>query len=357
MRIDALLTSPSMEMQVVVVDDSRSALLALANAAGQEPNCHVQSFNDPVVALEHLRRYPVDLVLVDYMMPVLNGIGLIRELRKTRLDVPVVMITSESEAGIKADAFAAGATEFLPKPFDPIELKARVRNLLELRAAQKLLAHKARGLEEDVQLALKTMRIREEEIIWRLSRAMAYRDGDTGDHIDRVAGIARLIAEALGLSEEQCRMIYLATPLHDIGKIGVSDAILRKPGKLTPEETALMREHVPIGVDILRGSTSELIATAARIVESHHEKWDGTGYPHRLKGEAIPIEARIVALADVFDALCSARPYKPAWPLKHAFDEIVNSSGSHFDPVCVDAFRRQWPTIAALVGQDLLLQA
>ncbi|MNY20091.1 Cyclic di-GMP phosphodiesterase response regulator RpfG [compost metagenome] len=142
-------------------------------------------------------------------------------------------------------------------------------------------------------------------------------------------------------------MIYLAAPLHDIGKIGIADAILSKPGKLTPEEMAIMREHVTIGARILERGGSDLIRTAELIAQSHHEKWDGTGYPDRLSGTDIPIEARIVAIADVFDALCSERPYKPAWPIEKAYAEIVRCSGAHFDPQCVAAFRAKWPEICA----------
>src|SRR5690606_25926118 len=158
------------------------------------------------------------------------------------------------------------------------------------------------------------------------------------------------IAEGLGLAPHRCRTIYLAAPLHDIGKIGIADAILSKPGKLTPEELAAMREHVAIGARILENGDSDLIRTAELIAQSHHEKWDGTGYPDRLSGTDIPIEARIVALADVFDALCSERPYKKAWPLAKAYAEILNCAGTHFDPVCVNAFRARWAEIAALMA-------
>ncbi len=184
---------------------------------------------------------------------------------------------------------------------------------------------------------------------------MAWRDGNTGDHIERVAGVAELIAEGIGLDRIRRRNIYLATPLHDIGKIGIPDALLLKPGKLEPHEIEKMREHVPIGVNILRNSSAELARVAVAIIGGHHEKWDGTGYPNGLKGEQIPIEARIVAVADVFDALCSERPYKKAWPIEEAYREILACSGTHFDPACVTAFREKWPQIRKLCeakGQD-----
>jgi putative two-component system response regulator len=196
--------------------------------------------------------------------------------------------------------------------------------------------------------ATKHLADREEEVIWRLSRALEMRDNDTGEHTSRVANVARMIAEELGLGAERCRTIYLATPLHDIGKVAIPDSILMKPGRLTTEEIEVMRTHVPIGQRILSEGTSELIRTAQFIASSHHERWDGTGYPNRIAGEAIPIEGRIAAVADVFDALCSARPYKPAWPLESARREIQNCAGTQFDPACVAAFERRWPDIEAL---------
>jgi putative two-component system response regulator len=209
--------------------------------------------------------------------------------------------------------------------------------------AQIELANRAQWLAAAVEEARRELVAREEEVIWRLARAIEYRDGDTGGHVSRVAVISRMIAEALGLSTARCRTIYLAAPLHDIGKIGIADAILGEPGKFTTEELAIMREHVTIGARILERGTSELVRVAELIAQRHHERWDGTGYPDRLSGEDIPIEARIVAIADVFDALCSCRPYKPAWPMQRAFDEIVRGSGTHFDPKCVQAFTAQWP--------------
>jgi putative two-component system response regulator len=262
------------------------------------------------------------------------------------------MITSRTERNIRLEALEAGATDFLTKPFDPLELKARISNLMALRHAQLALADRARSLDEAFRHAAEQADMREQEIIWCLAQAMALRDGNTGDHVERVANIAQLIAEGVGLDRIQRRNIYLAAPLHDIGKIGIPDAILQKRGKLDPFEIEQMRQHVPIGIDILRNSSAELAGVATAIIGGHHEKWNGTGYPNGLSQDAIPIEARIVAVADVFDALCSDRPYKPAWPLDEAYKEIIACSGSHFDPACVAAFRRKWPAIKALFGHE-----
>lgn len=306
----------------------------------------------PVEALELTRLHQYDLVLVDHVMPAMDGVQFTSALRASeayRL-VPIVMVTSDMDRNTRIEAIRAGATDFVNKPFDPTELQARVANLLTLRAAQVELADRANWLSREVETATAHLLAREEEIIWRLARAIEYRDGDTGEHVSRVAQISQLIASGIGLSAERCRMIYLSAPLHDIGKIGIADAVLSKPGKLTPEEFRIMREHVTIGARILENGSSELIRTAELIAQSHHERWDGTGYPDRLSGTDIPIEARVVAIADVFDALCSQRPYKPAWPIQKAYAEIVACSGSHFDPACVAAFCAKWSEIEAVMG-------
>lgn len=306
----------------------------------------------PSEALERCRDAQYDLVLVDHIMPEMDGIqftSALRALEPYRL-VPIVMVTSDVDRNIRIEAIRAGATDFVNKPFDPTELQARVANLLTLRAAQVALADRANWLAREVELATSHLLAREEEIIWRLARAIEYRDGDTGEHVSRVAQISQLIAAGIGLSPARCRTIYLAAPLHDIGKIGIADAILGKPGKLTPDEFQIMRSHVTIGARILEGGSSDLIRTAELIAQSHHERWDGTGYPDRLSGIDIPVEARVVALADVFDALCSERPYKPAWPIEKAYAEIIACSGTHFDPACVAAFQANWAEIETIMG-------
>jgi putative two-component system response regulator len=319
-------------------------------------NIYISTFSDPQAAIAHCLSNRVDLLIVDYMMPELNGIDVIKTLRVSddyRL-VPIIMITAERDRNILIQAIEAGATEFIAKPFDTVELRARVGNLLELRRSHVELAKQTTKLVDEVAKATKKLAEREEEIIWRLARAIEYRDGDTGDHISRVAHISQIIARDIGLSNDDCRMIYLAAPLHDVGKIGISDNILLKPGKLTLEERAEMEKHVEIGVGILGNGTSNLLQVAEAIAAGHHEKWDGTGYPKGLSGADIPIEARIVSVADVFDALCSERPYKKRWTLEDARYFIAQQSGTHFDPACVAAFQRQWQQISGLMGGVVL---
>jgi putative two-component system response regulator len=339
---------------VLIVDDSRSSLALLGSIVREIVGDGIDLCLNPREALKRCEERQYDLLLVDHIMPEMDGIAFIEALRacENYRTVPMVMVTSDIDKAIRIEAIRVGANDFLTKPFDPIELKARITNLLALRGAQIELADHANRLAREVEKATIHLLAREEEIIWRLARAIEYRDGDTGEHVSRVAQISQIIGQGLGLSPQRCRMIYLAAPLHDIGKIAIADAILSKPGKLTPEEMAVMREHVTIGARILADADSDLIRTAELIAQSHHEKWDGSGYPNHLSGKDIPIEARIVALADVFDALCSERPYKRAWSLDEAYAEIVRCSGTHFDPACVAAFQERWCQISALMGGE-----
>ncbi|MGZ9722197.1 HD-GYP domain-containing protein [Rhizobium miluonense] len=341
-------------MRVFVIDDSPSVVATLRRAVEAISGSEVLSFLHPRDALERLEDQAPDLILVDYMMPDMNGIDVISHVRKNShtAHVPAIMITSRKEADIKLAAMKAGATEFLNKPIDEAELTIRVRNILSIGEERLALATKAASLQRDFDAAMKRIERHEEEIIWRLSKAIACRHGETADHLDRVAIVARMIAEEVGLDERRCRTVFLASALHDIGKIGLPDAILSKPGTLTAEERLQMQQHTDFGGEILSDSSSELIEVARKIAESHHEKWDGTGYPRGIAGASIPIEARVVAIADVFDALCSKRSYKAAWPIADAFREIVNSSGTHFDPGCVAAFCRRWVDIKGLFEQE-----
>jgi putative two-component system response regulator len=346
-------------MRVLIIDDSRSSLALLATVVAEVARTEIDTCTSPLEALTRCAGEQYDLVLVDHIMPEMDGVEVTRRLRARdsyRL-VPIIMVTSDSDQRLRVDAIGAGATDFINKPFDRTELLARVRNLLALRQAQIELADRARWLVREVEDATRHLVEREEEVIWRLARAIEYRDGDTGEHVSRVAAICRILAGAMGLSEERCRIIYLAAPLHDIGKIAIADAILGKPGKLTPEEMNEMRKHVTIGARILENGSSDLIRAAELIAQSHHERWDGTGYPDRLSGHDIPLEARIVAIADVFDALCSERPYKAAWPIEKARDEVRRLRGTHFDPACVDAFESRWPEIAALMTRAAIPEA
>ncbi|MGD8842417.1 MAG: response regulator [Gammaproteobacteria bacterium] len=283
------------------------------------------------------------LILSDYKMPEIDGLEFLRrvrarpELRYT----PFIMITGADQKAVRNRALEEGATEFLNKPIDPSECRARFGNLLELQEQRLLLQDRASLLEDQVRRATQEIRWREEETLLFLARAGEYRDEETGNHVVRMAKYSRLIAEELGLARDLCETIERAAPMHDIGKIGVPDAILRKPGRLSPEEFRIMQRHPEIGYQILNDSSSPFIQMGAVIARGHHEKFDGTGYPNGIAGKKIPLPCRIVAVADVFDALSTKRVYKPAWLLEDSVNFLKAQSGLHFDPECVKAFLRR----------------
>ncbi|MCP8883736.1 response regulator [Devosia sp. XJ19-1] len=342
-------------MRVVIAEDNSTNLAVLCGIVGKMDGVTCQGYAEPGEALAYLMTGPCDLAIVDFLMPGMNGVELIQAMRALpqHQHVPIIMITADADRSLRLDAICKGATDFLAKPVDPIELRSRVANLLALRAAQNELASRAKSLAEEVALATAHLQRREEEIVYRLARAIEFRDNETSEHVGRVAAVSRLIAQEMQQDEAFVRVLYLAAPLHDVGKIGVPDAILNKPGKLDPAERELMQTHAAIGADILANGDSDLVRMAAAVAAGHHERWDGKGYPLGLSGANIPLAARITAVADVFDALCSERSYKPAWPIECAREEIQRSAGSHFDPGCVAAFDRAWPRIEALYASPL----
>jgi response regulator RpfG family c-di-GMP phosphodiesterase len=244
---------------------------------------------------------------------------------------------------VRQRALEAGVTDFLNKPVEPQEFLVRIRNMLKLRQAYRRLAHRAESLAVEVAQATGQIRDNERDTLYALARAAEYRDPETGAHILRMANFARLIGERLGLSSQEQDVLLQAAPLHDLGKIGMPDHILLKPGPLTDAERAIMQQHATIGWQILRSHASPILQAGAVIAHSHHEKYDGSGYPLGLSGADIPLHGRIVAVADVLDALTSARPYKPAWPAQRAREYLCDGRGAHFDPQCVDAMLQHWP--------------
>src|SRR6266849_5410067 len=252
--------------------------------------------------------------------------------------VPIVMVTVHDDRKVRYAALDAGITDFLTKPVDARECLARCRNLLTLRRQQLALEDRRRLLEHMVEDATREVREREKETLLRLARAGEFRDEETGNHLIRMSRYSRLIANTIGLSHEEAETVELAAPLHDIGKIGIPDQILLKPDKLDAIEWEVMRRHPVIGHEILKGSASKYVRMGALIALGHHEKYEGSGYPNGLVGDHIPLCARIVAVADVYDALTSVRPYKTAWPEERAFEYITSQAGRHFDPRMVDAF-------------------
>lgn len=334
---------------VVIIDDqstSRKILEELVSSMGEDT--FIKSFSDPIAALGWVQVSEPDLVLTDIKMPRMDGVEFTRLFRMRYEDVPLIVITGIEDREIRYRALESGATDFLIKPVDHNECRVRCRNLLALRRHHKISKGRAKWLEGKVSEATQEISIRERETLLRLAKAGEYRDEETGNHILRMAKYSYIIARHIGLPEEECRVIEISAPMHDIGKIGIPDSILQKPGKLTDEEFKNMKRHTDIGHEILKDSPSKYLQTGAVIARGHHEKFDGSGYPNGLRGEEIPLPARIVAVADVFDALTSKRPYKEAWAIKDAINYLNAEKGAHFDPDCIEAFHAELDTVATI---------
>lgn len=337
---------------VLIVDDqatSRKILTQIVRLV--DPHLSIIEFDGAVPAIEWLAHNTPSLILSDYKMPFMDGLKFLQHVRaQVNLRyVPFVMITSLDQKDVRTRALEEGATEFLNKPIDPSESRARFNYLLELHEQRILLQDRATHLEHQVSKATKEIRWREEETLLLLARAGEFRDEDTGNHVIRMAKYSRVIAEELGIFEDTCKTIELAAPMHDIGKIGIPDGILRKPGPLTEDEFAVMKQHPVIGNKILSTSSSRIIEMGAIIALGHHEKYDGGGYPNGLIADDIALPCRIVAVADVFDALCSERVYKRAWSIEESVNYLKEQRGSHFDPQCVDAFLRRIEDIITIM--------
>jgi len=336
-----------MTFKALVVDDSDVNLSTVQALLERMGDIESVAFSSAPQAMSWVRDHEADLVIVDYMMQDITGTDFIRQLRSLpgKADVPVLIVTANDQKHIRYRALDAGATDFLSKPLDKVEFMARVSNLLQLVTGRKALKDRASWLADEVRKATAEILQRERETVIRLSKAAEYRDPETGAHILRMAHYSELIARGLGLPKAEQELLLEAAPMHDIGKVGVSDNILLKPGRLTPQEFELMKQHAAYGYDILQDSSSRVLQAGAAIALGHHEKYDGSGYPNGLSGQAIPIFSRIVAVADVFDALTSERPYKRAWSLEQAAEHIKAGAGKHFDPKCVAVFIAHWDEV------------
>ena len=326
------------KLQAISIDDDELNLLIIEKLAANI-GLRTTNFSNPLTAIEHIKQNTADIVFVDYLMPEMNGIELIRIIREFHPDIPIVMVTSISDdEKLKLEAIEAGATEFLTKPLNGAEFIARITNLGKLREYQLLMKDKALLLENEVKKATQDLLKREFETLIVLGNAAEHKDPETGNHVSRVAHYSRLLATLMGANDENQEIILHASPLHDVGKIGIPDSILLKPGKLTPDEWDIMKTHTSIGYEILKNTGSAFLKAGAIIAKTHHERYDGNGYPKGLKGEEIPEFGRIVAIADVFDALMTKRPYKDPWPFEKAVDLVKQERGGQFDPNIVDLF-------------------
>jgi putative two-component system response regulator len=345
---------------ICIVDDNPVALAQMRLVLERAGMSDIETFCDPLEALRRFEKQPPGVLLVDFLMPRMDGLQLLSAMREAGIGagVPIAMITAVPDwQSIKIDAYSDGALEIMPKPIDPKELSLKVRNMSRL--ARGLAVDEARCLSSTqgdslptammaqhegpaaVEVTAQPIRLLASDAILRmLDRVATMRDENTGRHTQRMAHYAAAIARAYGVGPLQQEMLLKAAPLHDLGKIGIPDSILLKPGKLTSEELWIMQRHTTIGYELLRDEEGPELQLAAEIALAHHERWDGTGYPLGLDGEKIPLSARIVAVADAFDAITTARPYKPAWLVERAIRVIAADAGNHFDPDVIHAFHR-----------------
>lgn len=345
---------------ILVVDDEPDNLLILSALLKEAGYLAVTTIVDPFEALPRFKQGAFDLVMLDIMMPRLDGFAVMAQMMAMgpTWECPILVLTARQDEKTRLRALSEGARDFLSKPFLAEEMLCRVGNLLQMHLAKRQLALLNHSLEATVvartwQLEERNRQLTQSqlEVLNRLGLAAEFRDNETGLHVVRMSGYAQRIGLALGLGEEASTLLLHCAPMHDIGKVGIPDAILLKPGKLDAQEWKIMRRHSEIGAKILANATSPWLETSRVIALSHHERWDGTGYPQGLHAEQIPLFARIVSVADVFDALTSSRPYKPAWSVQQAVSAIQEGSGTQFDPRIVAIFIDLLPDLIAIKDQ------
>lgn len=342
--------------KIFVVDDDDAVRESIKRALFLLGYEVIQACNG-LEALQKVKESPPDVILLDARMPKMDGFETLKRLKEVddTLFIPVVMLTGLNDLQTRVKAFDMGADDFLAKPVDVMELTARIRSLLRIKAYNDRIRNYHKELESEVAKKTKELRLAYERIkdfsletIYRLCRAAEYKDEDTGNHIIRISHYSHTIARKIGLAEDMVEAVYYAAPMHDIGKIGVPDHILLKPGRLEPEEEKIMQRHVIFGKGILEGSNSAFIRLGEEIAYTHHERWDGNGYPVGLNSNEIPISGRIVAIADVFDALTSKRPYKEPFSIEKSYEIIRKGVGTHFDPKVAEGFFEAFDEILAI---------
>jgi len=348
--------------RILIVDDEELNVKVVRKYLMEAGYTNFITTSDPTQAIDLIRTESPDLILLDIMMPEVSGIDILSiiSIDEKLQHIPVVVLTASTDVDVKQVCLELGVSDFLAKPVDPMDLLPRVRNMLLSKQYRDELTIHAQSLEEQVRIRTTELAASREEVVHCLARAGEFRDDDTGHHVVRVGKCVGVIAKEMGFSESRIEILELAAQLHDIGKIGIPDSILHKPGRLDEEqyemvqthcgigktiiqplpekEAALMRSHARLGASMLHVPSSPLLLLAARIAQTHHEWWDGTGYPLGLKGEDIPIEGRMTAVADVYDALSTKRSYKPAFPRERCFEILKEGRGTQFDPEVIDAF-------------------
>ncbi|WP_191487140.1 HD domain-containing phosphohydrolase [Pseudomonas sp. FEN] len=328
------------ESEIVIIDDVPVNLRLLDSCLRASGLNNIRTFSDSTEGLAWLQANPWDLLLLDLYMPVLDGFEILERLKqRSRIESPIIIVTALNDPKNRRKGLELGANDFISKPIDLPEVLLRVRSCLELAQTTRLLRDANGDLERKVERRTAQLEAGYQSIIKSLGRAASYRDHDTGSHIRRIGDSAAMLAKACGMPRQWCELIRMAAPMHDVGEIGIEEAILQKPGPLTAQEREVMQEHPRIGYELLHDNNgSPLTELAAEIALAHHERWDGSGYPNRLQGEAIPLSGRIVAICDVYDALRMPRPYKQVWSVERSREYLCEQAGRHFDPQLVDIF-------------------
>lgn len=340
--------------RILVVDDKPANVMLLEQLLEEEGYNNVYSTTDSREVVRIYQEEKIDLILLDIRMPYMDGIEVMVALKDVIGDddyLPILVLTAQTDMETHQKALSVGARDFITKPFQPWEIFQRIHNMLETRYFFYRQRTRANELDAEVRKRTKEIHDTQLEVLRRLGCAGEYRDNETGAHVLRMSKSCKLLAQKANLDEEFTQLLLEASPMHDVGKIGIPDNILLKPGRLTDEERAHMNLHVEIGVDIIGDFNTPVLEMARQIAQTHHEKWDGTGYPKGLVGQKIPIEGRIAAICDVFDALMSARPYKKAWTLEKATNLLSEEAGKHFDPNLIKLFLEIVPEVVKLRGE------
>ncbi len=342
-----------LKSKILIIDDEPANIELLEDILEEEGYTYFRSTLDSRKAIDMYKEMNPDLVLLDLNMPYLDGFQVMDQLKKLEQDsyAPILVLTAQSDRNTRLRALAAGARDFIGKPFDITEVTQRITNMLEIRLLHNHVRDQNRLLELKVKDRTYELEETRQEAILRLGRAAEYRDNETGMHVIRMSRLSARLAKEIGLSDKECQLILQASPMHDVGKIGIPDEILLKPEKLNENEWQTMKKHPEIGAKILSGSRSELMQMAESIALTHQERWDGSGYPYGLKEEAIPLAGRIVAVADVFDALTSKRYYKDAFSVEESMNIIEENSGKDFEPRLVHAFKKALPEMIKIVEE------
>ena len=344
---------------ILIVSQNKTNVSMIEKLLNRNGFSDIRTTDDPYSVADYYEHEELDLIVLDIKLSGMDGFGVMKSLKEASIELgipnefpPVLVLTEVNEQEHRRRALTEGANDYITYPFDVREFLARVKNLLEIWQARHIIQHQKEILEYEVHQRTRELQISRLdlfksrlEVVWRLGRAAEYRDNETGLHIIRMSKIAALLGRAWGLTESEADLVLNASPMHDIGKLGIPDSILLKPGKLDAQEWEIMQTHAQIGADILSGSKSPLLVMAHNIALMHHEKWDGSGYPNQLKGVEISIASRLAAVADVFDALTSVRPYKDAWTVERTMEFFREESGKHFDPDLVRILNKKLPEV------------